>query len=494
MKYSKGICAAALALSLSARPLLAQVSVNEQTDRLEALKEELEKARQMRDKVIAKRWEDKRSDMDEREKFNQAYDEIKNQLETKNTEADRLHEEIQGLLKDAEEAEANAETAKIQFATLSSLLRDRIAEMAGQVEKGFPVRIPERIQRINAVLKSADAKRDAPADILTDALGFYGSELALTRDIALERRGFLKADKTPGEGLMLRLGTVAAAYRDAKTGRVGLLLKDAGTGAVNPYEWRESIPADASAALAASMEKMDRGETGATSIPVDILPNQTQGKAYMQVEKPKSFFRRLINTVKTGGVFMWPLLIIPLLAIYLFAHKIIYVGSRRAGGTRLAAQAVERLEAARPEEVAKLAESQPRNLVLRVVRTVAEDRGKDREHAEKDVREVLLHEVPRLERHLTTLSVLAAAAPLLGLLGTVSGLIAMFQIITQHGVNDPKLLAGGIGEALIATETGLLIAIPTLLGHNFLANRVDRLIADTEFYALKALNVLWPKG
>jgi biopolymer transport protein ExbB len=110
------------------------------------------------------------------------------------------------------------------------------------------------------------------------------------------------------------------------------------------------------------------------------------------------------------------------------------------------------------------------------------------------VKEVLLREVPRLERHLTTLSVLAAAAPLLGLLGTVSGLIAMFQVITQHGVNDPKLLAGGIGEALIATETGLLIAIPTLLGHNFLANRVDRIVADMEFYALKALNRVWPKG
>jgi len=92
------------------------------------------------------------------------------------------------------------------------------------------------------------------------------------------------------------------------------------------------------------------------------------------------------------------------------------------------------------------------------------------------------------------LAVIVTAAPLLGLLGTVSGLIAMFQIITEHGVNDPKLLAGGIGEALIATETGLLIAIPTLLGHNFLANRVDDLTADAEYHAMKALNSRWPEG
>ncbi len=69
----------------------------------------------------------------------------------------------------------------------------------------------------------------------------------------------------------------------------------------------------------------------------------------------------------------------------------------------------------------------------------------------------------------------------------------MFQIITEHGVNDPKLLAEGIGEAVIATETGLLIAIPTLLGHNYLANRVDNLVADAEYYGMRALNARWPK-
>jgi biopolymer transport protein ExbB len=83
---------------------------------------------------------------------------------------------------------------------------------------------------------------------------------------------------------------------------------------------------------------------------------------------------------------------------------------------------------------------------------------------------------------------------MLGLLGTISGLVSMFQVITEMGVNDPKMLAGGIGEALISTETGLLIAIPALLGHNYLANRVDDLVAESEFRATKTLNTLWPKG
>ncbi len=482
---------AALLIGAAPLRLLAQVSVNENADKIEALKDELEKARQLRDKVIAKRWEDKRGDMDAREKFNQAYDDLKNQLEVKNQEADRLHEEIQSLQKDAEEAEAQAENAKVQFLSLASQLSDRIGEMSNNVEKGFPAKVPERMQRFNLVRKAAESKREAPAEILSDLAGFYASEMALSREITLEKRDFTRADKSRGEGVLLRIGLVASAYRDDKTGAAGLLLKDGGSGAINPYEWRENLPVEASSALAKNLEAMEKGATGAVAVPVDILPNQVQGKAYIQKEE-KSFWKSLMHTVRTGGVFMWPLLIIPLFVIYMFLAKLFTVFRSRAGA-KAYGKAVDSL-ANGPEEALKLAREQPSSPVLKVIGAVAANRNKDREVAEKDVKEVLLHEVPRLERHLTTLSVLAAAAPLLGLLGTVSGLIAMFQVITQHGVNDPKLLAGGIGEALIATETGLLIAIPTLLGHNFLANRVDRIVADMEFYALKALNVVWPKG
>lgn len=487
------ISLAALLLGAAPMRLSAQVSVNENADKLEALKDELEKARQLRDKVIAKRWEDKRADMDAREKYNQSYDELKNQLEAKNQEADRLHEEIQSFQKDAEEAEAGAENAKVQFLSLASQLNDRIAEMSNNVEKGFPARIPERLQRFNQIRKAAETKREAPAEILSDLAGFFASEMALSREISLERRDFTRADKSRGEGALLRLGLVASAYRDDKTGAVGLLLKDGSSGAINPYEWRENLPVEASAALGKGLEAMEKGQAGAAvSVPVDILPNQMAGKAYIQKEE-KSFWKDLRHTVKTGGVFMWPLLIIPLIVLWLFFAKLFAVVRSRMGGTRAYGQAVDSL-AGSPDKALQLARERPASPILKVIGAVAANRGKDRELAEKDVKEVLLREVPRLERHLTTLSVLAAAAPLLGLLGTVSGLIAMFQVITQHGVNDPKLLAGGIGEALIATETGLLIAIPTLLGHNFLANRVDRIVADMEFYALQALNKVWPRG
>ena len=81
-------------------------------------------------------------------------------------------------------------------------------------------------------------------------------------------------------------------------------------------------------------------------------------------------------------------------------------------------------------------------------------------------------------------------APLLGLLGTVTGMISTFNTITIFGSGQPRLMAGGISEALLTTATGLTIAIPVLLIHSFLSSRSDKLIADTERFAATLLNLL----
>ena len=94
--------------------------------------------------------------------------------------------------------------------------------------------------------------------------------------------------------------------------------------------------------------------------------------------------------------------------------------------------------------------------------------------------EAILKQLPRLERFLPTLSVFAAIAPLLGLLGTVTGMIETFQVITRFGTSDPKLMAGGISEALITTQLGLAVAMPIIIIHHFLERRVDKVVGDME--------------
>lgn len=108
-----------------------------------------------------------------------------------------------------------------------------------------------------------------------------------------------------------------------------------------------------------------------------------------------------------------------------------------------------------------------------------------------------LHEVPRLEKNLGVLATIAHIAPLLGLLGTVTGMVRAFQVIEQKAVGfmpvNPGDLAGGIWEALITTVAGLSVAIPTYVAYNFLVSKVDGFVLEMEKSATDLINILGSK-
>lgn len=120
----------------------------------------------------------------------------------------------------------------------------------------------------------------------------------------------------------------------------------------------------------------------------------------------------------------------------------------------------------------------------------------DRSRAEirEAVEDAGLHEVPRLEKNLGILATIAHISPLLGLLGTVTGMVRAFQVIEQKSVAlmpvNPGDLAGGIWEALITTVAGLAVAIPTYVAYNFLVSKVDGFVLEIEKSATDLINIL----
>jgi biopolymer transport protein ExbB len=108
------------------------------------------------------------------------------------------------------------------------------------------------------------------------------------------------------------------------------------------------------------------------------------------------------------------------------------------------------------------------------------NRHQPRDIIKESIEDVGRHAVHELERFLTTLGTVAAISPLLGLLGTVIGMIKVFAAITASGVGNPGVLAGGISEALITTAAGLIVAIPTLICYRMLRSRVDSLVVQME--------------
>ena len=118
------------------------------------------------------------------------------------------------------------------------------------------------------------------------------------------------------------------------------------------------------------------------------------------------------------------------------------------------------------------------------------NRDAGREIAKEGIEDTGRHVVHEMERYLNPLGTIAVISPLLGLLGTVIGMVKVFAAITAHGVGDPGVLAGGISEALITTAAGLTVAIPSLIGYRYLRGRVDALVVRMEKEAMKFLEAL----
>jgi len=121
------------------------------------------------------------------------------------------------------------------------------------------------------------------------------------------------------------------------------------------------------------------------------------------------------------------------------------------------------------------------------------NRHRNREIMKERIEDTGRHVVHDLERYLNPLGTIAAISPLLGLLGTVVGMVNVFEAITSQGVGNPAVLAGGISEALITTAAGLIVAIPALIGYRYLRGRVEGLVVRMEKEAITLVEALHRK-
>lgn len=207
------------------------------------------------------------------------------------------------------------------------------------------------------------------------------------------------------------------------------------------------------------------------TVPCDL----TRGNA-LRVEEARQPF---VEHLKKGGVVMVPLLAIGLVATLLSLWKLAELARIRTRPAILTNRILEQLRAGDVDGARATARRLPQPMALLMLEGV-EHREAAKEHLEEIMHEHVLSCIPGLEKHLGTLAVLGGVAPLLGLLGTVTGMIHTFRLVTIFGSGNAKLLSAGISEALVTTECGLTIAIPVLLIHAFLARRVRNIIGLME--------------
>jgi biopolymer transport protein ExbB len=202
---------------------------------------------------------------------------------------------------------------------------------------------------------------------------------------------------------------------------------------------------------------------------------------------------RVLELVKAGGWPMLPLLLLSAIALAIIVERF-WALRRKAvlppglGGEVRAWASRGKLD---PAHIDSLRGNSPLGALLASALDV---RSRPREEIRERVEDVGRHLAHRMERYLNALGTIAAAGPLLGLFGTVVGMIQMFLGIMDYGVGDVNQLAGGIGKALVCTATGMVVAVPALMFHRYFRARVDSYLVDMEHEAIQLMDAIDPRA
>lgn len=188
--------------------------------------------------------------------------------------------------------------------------------------------------------------------------------------------------------------------------------------------------------------------------------------------------------IKAGGPVMWPIIVCSIGAAAIILERLWTLQEKRVIPRTLTDKVWKLVETRTltDRHITALEHNSPLGRIL-AAGLMNRDRG--REIMKEVIEDTGRHVVHELERFLNALGTIAAISPLLGLLGTVTGMVSAFEAITAQGVGDARVLSGGIGEALITTEAGLIVAIPALIGYRYLRGRVDMLVVEMEKEAIK---------
>lgn len=217
-------------------------------------------------------------------------------------------------------------------------------------------------------------------------------------------------------------------------------------------------------------------------VPMDL----SMGQAISLREQQES----LLAHYMMGGPVMIPIAMLALMCLVLILWRVpVLLRLPSARAVKRVSEVVSLVRAGRVAEAEALADSLGRPLST-LVRAGIAARSMSRESLEELLYEQTLLLIPPLGRSLSALAVSASAAPLLGLLGTVTGIIHTFRLITVYGSGDARLLSSGISEALITTEAGLLVAIPALLVHAWCTRRVRHMSVQAQEAAICLINGL----
>jgi len=194
-----------------------------------------------------------------------------------------------------------------------------------------------------------------------------------------------------------------------------------------------------------------------------------------------------------GGPVMWPILLCSIFALAIILEKIWHLHKIKIDAQELLSSVLEKMKQHQVKEALEICDN-TKSPISHILKAGILKYDRPRPQIKEAIEDASLYEIPRLEKNLSMLATIAHISPLLGLLGTVTGMVRCFQTIqakaTAFHPVSPGDLAGGIWEALLTTVAGLIVAIPTFIAYNYLVNRINNFVLEMEKASTELVNFL----
>ena len=201
----------------------------------------------------------------------------------------------------------------------------------------------------------------------------------------------------------------------------------------------------------------------------------------------------LWQTFLAGGPVMWPILLCSIFALAIILDKFWHLNKIRIDTQQFLSSILDKMKRHQVKEALEICEK-TKSPISHILKAGILKYDRPRPQIKEAIEDASLYEIPRLEKNLTMLATIAHISPLLGLLGTVTGMVRCFQTIQAKATSfhpvSPGDLAGGIWEALLTTVAGLIVAIPTFIIYNYLVSRINSFILEMEKASTELVNFL----
>ncbi len=426
-----------------------------------------------------------RQELEEAKNRNQAVSQqIRKDRKTLTAEIKALEAQVHGLEETRKTNQKDLENLRkenIQLAAKAQEDQGILDELSGAVRVSagnlkallaasmYTAKDPKRLDQLSPIL---DTNRFPGMDDMETIAALFLEEADLTSGIDLAETEFIAASGEKVQGQVLTLGGFTAAYRLGEE-----------TGFLNYSPESRQLYALSALPSRSIQKNLKSYMSGGTE---DVFLDISRGGALRQITHKQS----LKDQIRKGGMLVWPILALGILAVLVGIERGFFLWKVHSNTDTVMGR-VNELAAQGKWDACDQMVGHKKIPVYNVLRAGLAARKENRDTLESILQESILKELPKLERFLPMLNIMGAIAPLLGLLGTVTGMIATFHVITLYGTGDPRMMSGGISTALVTTMLGLAVAIPIMLLYTLLCRQVEHVIGDMEEKAVALTNIIF---